>query len=178
MQSVTVENKVVLITGAFGLLGKTIAKGMLEQGAKVVLADINNKLSAEVNRELAGFDSSNYLIIELDITNENSCRNTIDAAVNKFGKLDVLINNAAIDAKFDDKHIDSSNRTRFELYPMELFKRSVEVNINGTVLMTQVACMQMLKQGFGNIINVASTYSLVAPNQSLYDFGDGNIKFN
>ncbi len=177
MHSVTIENKVIMITGAFGLLGKTISKAMLDQNAKVIIADINSNSENEVKNLLKETDESNYLIVHLDITKEKSCIDAIDAAINKFGKIDVLINNAAIDAKFDKENIGSVNQSRFELYPMDLFKRSVDVNINGTVLMTQVMCRQMLKQGFGNIINVASTYSLVSPNQSLYDFGDGNINY-
>jgi NAD(P)-dependent dehydrogenase (short-subunit alcohol dehydrogenase family) len=89
----------------------------------------------------------------------------------------VLINNAAIDAKFDKAGEGQINNSRFEYYPLDALRRSVEVNLVGTVLITQVVCRQMLIQGHGNIINVASTYSLVAPNQSLYDYGSGISQF-
>jgi NAD(P)-dependent dehydrogenase (short-subunit alcohol dehydrogenase family) len=97
----------------------------------------------------------------------------VEATVKQFGKLDVLINNAAIDAKFDKSGMGNINPSRFENYPIYLLRKSVEVNLTGTVIMTQAACRQMLVQGSGNIINVASTYSLFAPNQQLYDFGHG-----
>jgi NAD(P)-dependent dehydrogenase (short-subunit alcohol dehydrogenase family) len=113
----------------------------------------------------------------LDIANPESTEKLIRHAVDKFGRVDVLINNAAIDAKFDKQSEGNVNPSRFENYPIELLRKSVDVNLTGTVIMTQAACRQMLKQGHGNIINVASTYSLVAPNQNLYDFGEGVKNF-
>lgn len=177
MHNITIENKVIFITGAFGLIGKTISINFLHQGAKVILADLNYSQIENISEELKIFDEQNYLVVHLDITEEKSCEKAVKESVTKFGKIDVLINNAAIDAKFDKNSISEINNTKFENYPLELFKRSVEVNITGTVLVTQVMCRQMLKQSFGNIINVASTYSLVSPNQNLYDFGDGKIQF-
>jgi NAD(P)-dependent dehydrogenase (short-subunit alcohol dehydrogenase family) len=109
----------------------------------------------------------------LDITSEENCRVAVETAISKFSKIDVLINNAAIDAKFDKEGTSKVDKSRFEYYPLDSLRRSVEVNLVGTVIITQVVCRQMLKQGFGNIINVASTYSVVSPNQSLYDFGEG-----
>lgn len=175
--SVQVNNKVILITGAFGLIGKTISIGFLRQGAKVILADIQIAASEEIKKELEEFNPSNYLITELNITSAASCQHTIDAAVNTFGRIDVLINNAAIDAKFDRANEGTINHSRFENYPISLLERSIQVNITGTVQMTQLVCRQMLHQGGGNIIQVASTYSLVSPNQSLYDFGNGQIQY-
>lgn len=176
--SLSIAHKVILVTGAYGLIGQTIAKAFLQQGAQVVLADRNNSLRANLQTDLsADFPEDQFLFQTLDITNEASCEEVIQATVQNFGRLDVLINNAAIDAKFDKDHTASINPSRFEHYPAELLRQSVEVNLTGTVLMTQHACRQMLTQGHGNIINVASTYSLVAPNQSLYDFGEGIKQF-
>ena len=89
----------------------------------------------------------------------------------------MLVNNAALDAKFDQESTGKVNSSRFENYPVALLRKSIEVNITGTLQMTQAVCRQMLEQKHGNIINVASTYSLVAPNQSLYDFGTGIQQF-
>ncbi|MFN0276209.1 MAG: SDR family oxidoreductase [Chitinophagales bacterium] len=176
--AVTIENKVVLITGAFGLIGKTISLAFLQQGAKVILADVDVRKKSKVESELKTFASSkDFLICITDITNPLACKRCIEAAVKKFKKIDVLINNAALDAKFDKQNISKINHTRFENFPIKDFERSMKVNVTGLMIMTQAACRQMLKQGYGNIINVASTYSLVAPNQNLYDFADGDIKF-
>jgi len=173
-----VENKVIFITGAFGLIGREISSSFLKQGAKVVLADLNISLFGEITELLSGFsDLNSFLLVALDITDENSINDAIKATIDKFGSLDVLINNAAIDAKFDKANTAKVNQSRFENYPAGLLEKSVNVNLTGTVLMTQHACRQMLKQGYGNIINVASTYSIVSPNQNLYDFGGGVENF-
>lgn len=171
---VSVEGLVVFITGAFGLIGKQISKAFLQGGAKVVLADVAASAILSIEKEFnAEFSGDDFLVLELDITKEESTNHAVAATVARFGQLDVLINNAAIDAKFDKEGMGKVNQSRFENYPLDLLRRSVEVNLTGTVIMTQAACRQMLKQGSGNIINVASTYSVVAPNQNLYDFGQG-----
>ncbi|GHB83383.1 SDR family oxidoreductase [Persicitalea jodogahamensis] len=176
--SLSVADKVILLTGAYGLIGLTLAQAFLQQGALVVLADRDERKQAGIRAELATEYSDNqFLLRNLDITQEESCEEAIRSTVQKFGRLDVLINSAAIDAKFDKSHAAEINPSRFEHYPAELLRQSVDVNLTGTVLMTQAACRQMLTQGGGNIINVASTYSLVAPNQGLYDFGDGVKQF-
>lgn len=178
MNAVTIKDKVIFVTGAFGLIGKEICKSFLAQDAKVVLADINVAMQQAIYEEFSTlFEVENFLVLQLDITNETSCEEAVMATVARFGRLDVLINNAAIDAKFDKEGTSKINQSRFENYPIDLLRRSVDVNLTGTVIMTQYACRQMLLQGHGNIINVASTYSVVAPNQSLYDFGEGIKNF-
>ena len=178
MNPFDIKDKVIFVTGAFGLIGQEICKSFLNQDAKVILADINSKVMGELSHEFSKtFSEENFLYLPLDITNEESCEQAVTECVNKFGRLDVLINNAAIDAKFDKEGTSKVNQSRFENYPIDLLRKSVEVNLTGTVIMTQHACRQMLKQGFGNIINVASTYSVVAPNQNLYDFGEGIKNF-
>lgn len=176
---VSVEGKTILVTGGTGLIGREIVACFLEQGAKVVVGDVNSPALDSFGAELQSkFPRSRYEMVYCDITNEEEAQEIVRIAVQKFDRLDVLINNAAIDAKFDKEGTASVDASRFENYPIDLLRKSVEVNLTGTVIMTQAACRQMLKQGHGNIINVASTYSMVAPNQSLYDFGDGEpIKY-
>ncbi len=176
--SLSVAARVILLTGSYGLIGKTLAHAFLQQGACVVLADRDEAKKEAIRAEMAAqYPEDRFLCYELDITQEQSCEQVVAATVEKFGRLDVLVNNAGIDAKFDKEGTGTINPSRFEHYPADLLRQSVEVNLTGTVLMTQYACRQMLTQGSGNIINVASTYSQVAPNQSLYDFGEGVKQF-
>lgn len=176
--SLSVAGKVILITGAYGLIGQTIAISLLRQGAYVVLADMNTRKQKELENIVSALcPQQQFLFQNLDICSQLSCQDTIQATVQKFGQLDVLINNAAIDAKFDTAQAGTAHNTRFEHYPIELLRNSVNVNLIGTIQITQYACRQMLQQNAGNIINVASTYSLVAPNQNLYDFGNGQQQF-
>jgi NAD(P)-dependent dehydrogenase (short-subunit alcohol dehydrogenase family) len=172
--AISVENKVILLTGAFGLIGREVSQSLLKHGAKVILSDVNQKVLPSVHEQLLlSFPKEQFLVTKLDITDEQSIAECIEQITVKFGRIDVLINNAAIDAKFDRHNQSAVNASRFENYPIELLQKSIEVNLTGTVRITQAVCRQMLKQGSGNIINVASTYSLVAPNQQLYDYGAG-----
>jgi NAD(P)-dependent dehydrogenase (short-subunit alcohol dehydrogenase family) len=176
---IDLSDKTIFITGALGQIGKEISNSFLLQGAKVILTDISIDHSEDfklflLNQEI---NIESFDIMQLDITNEQNCIDVVNKVIDKHGKIDVLINNAAIDAKFDKSGTSKINNSRFENYPIESLINSVDVNLIGTVLITQVICRQMLKQKFGNIINVASTYSLVSPNQNLYDFGDGQINY-
>ncbi|WP_254413199.1 SDR family oxidoreductase [Dyadobacter diqingensis] len=176
--SLSIAGKVILITGAYGLIGQTVSISFLDQGAYIILADIDTNKRPEVENVVsARFPEKQFLFQTLDITSEISCANTVNAAVQKFGRLDVLINNAAIDAKFDAEQSAGKHNARFENYPIASLRNSVDVNLIGTIQITQQVCRQMLRQNAGNIINVASTYSLVAPNQTLYNFGDGQQQF-
>ena len=167
------SNKIILVTGAFGLIGLPLSVDLIKRGHKVVLGDIDNVKRPQVDSYLNNLDlpSDAYLTVILDITSETSIQSALRQTIEKYGDLHVLINNAAIDAKFDPTgkaHLESAS---FENYPIDVIKKSLEVNTLGTVLVTQLFCRYALERGFGNIVNVASTYSLLAPNQELYDWG-------
>jgi NAD(P)-dependent dehydrogenase (short-subunit alcohol dehydrogenase family) len=166
------KDKTILVTGAFGLIGQEVCRHFMQEGAKVAWTDVY--LDQETVAWLrSNYDEAAFLVAEMDITNEAQVTEVVTKITAHFGSIDVLVNNAAIDAKFDKTGIKNVNQSRFEHYPLDTLRRSIEVNLTGTIIVTQVVCRQMLQQGHGNIINVASTYSVVAPNQSLYDFGEG-----
>ena len=172
MNEFSLENKVSLITGANGLIGREISDAFASSSSNLIILD---------NTESLGFDNfaekldTKYSIkvksFHANISNENEINNAIEEAITYFGKIDVLVNLAAIDAKFDE-NINELPKTAFEDFPIDLWEKSLEVNVTGTFLITQRVAKQMLKQKNGNIINVASTYSLVAPNQNLYKFSE------
>ena len=171
------SKKVVFITGAFGLIGYSLSKYFLRNNYCVILSDIDSSKISSVKADLTNnekFDNDSFLVLELDITNKDSVEDSLKLTIKKFKKVDILINNAAIDAKFDKTGFENIDNNSFENYPIDLLEKSIRVNTIGTVLVTQIFCKQMLLQGFGNIINVASTYALISPNQNLYDFNDGN----
>lgn len=174
----SVKDKVILVSGAFGLIGKEICRSYLRHQAKVVVAGHNPGHVSEIQAELAAeFSPERFLVCALDVTDSDSVVSCFAMSLSRFGKIDVLVNNAAIDAKFDKAHKHQIVSNRFEDYPLDLLRQSVEVNLIGAVRMAQAACRQMLKQGHGNIINVASSYSLVSPNQQLYDYGNDEVMF-
>jgi len=176
MDTFSIKDKVVLVTGAFGLIGREVSRRFLENGSRVILAGHKVNEVDCVQKELSTeFSPDHFLVCSLEITDCDDIEKCFEIGEQKFGSIDVLINNAAIDAKFDTENIGEIDSSSFEIYPAELLKRSIDVNMVGTIQMTQAACRRMLVQKEGNIINVASSYSLVAPNQNLYDFGSKRV---
>ena len=106
--------------------------------------------------------NKDVISIKCDISEKKEIEKMANDVIEKFEVIDVLINLAAIDAKFDKNPNEIDNLT-FEDFPLDKWKTSIDVNVTGTFIVTQAVIKQMLKAGKGNIINVASTYSLVAP---------------
>ena len=162
------NGKSIFITGALGLIGKEICDACASYGANVIIGDIvkENKINSFGDKIKTKYGVE-VLPVQIDISNLDSIENGISEIKRNGLNIDVYIHLAAIDAKFDDKK-DIISKTSFEDYPIELWKKSVNVNINGTFYILQQVIKEMIKNGSGNIITVASTYSLVAPDQSLY----------
>ena len=160
--------RVAVITGGAGLLGKEFCKTMAEAGAAVVVADLNQEVADEVARELtdAGYTAAGF---GLDVTRIESARELSSVTVSKFGRLDILVNSAALDPKFDpDAAAKGIAPGAFEDYPLEQWNAALNVNLTGMFLVTQACVKPMLEQGKGSIINICSTYGLNGPDQRLY----------
>jgi len=156
------ENKVAVITGAAGLLGQVFVKSLLSAGAEVVAVDINlDKLKVEDK-----FLSKLHLHI-VDITDEKFVDRFINNITEKIDKIDILINSAAIDPKFD-KESNKDGFTTFVQYPLEQWNQSIDVNLTGIFIITRAVCRVMEKRGQGSIINLGSNYGLVGPDQRIY----------
>jgi NAD(P)-dependent dehydrogenase (short-subunit alcohol dehydrogenase family) len=165
------DGKVILITGGAGLIGTEICDAYTAYGAKIVLCDVlsQDKLEAQAATLQAKYPRAEVLPVQTDITSDAAVTALFEAIGNHYGRVDVLVNLAAIDAKFDDR-ADEINPSRFENYPLALWERSVAVNCTGLIRVTQAALRLMLLCKSGSIINITSTYALVAPNQGLYRF--------
>lgn len=162
--------KVILVTGAAGLIGREVCDAYAAYGANLVLTDLGGEAVSALTAALTGKCGNERVIgIPADVTKADDVEALFAATQGAFGRLDVLVNLAAIDAKFDAA-VSAVDPTRFENFPIELWEKSVAVNATGLVRVTQAAARLMLAQNSGNIINVASTYSLVAPNQGLYRY--------
>lgn len=162
------SEKNILVTGACGLIGKEICDAFASAGANVIISDIieENKLKEYADKLSSKYGTKNIGLF-LDITDLKSIHSGITNILEKFSSIDVLVNNAAIDAKFDESIVDI-NPTRFENYPMEELEKSLSVNISGTIKITKEVIKNMISSKNGNIINVTSTYAIVAPDQRLY----------
>lgn len=148
------RKKIVLITGANGLLGKSFAKAFSEKGYTVVISDII-KLKKEKE-----FD-----FIKLDVTKEEDWVACLKYIISKYGYLDVLVNNAG--TTNNTGKIDFS--LDFTSTSLEQWNNILNVNLNGVFLGCKHSCNLMKKQGQGVIINISSMYGVVSPNHSIYD---------
>ncbi len=168
----SLKNKVAVVTGALGLLGKQHCYALSEAGAVVIACDLNEKDSENFAFSLEGENMG----AGVDITSVDSIKKIKDKILDKFKKIDVLVNNAAINDMFENPAA-AAELSKFENYPLELWNKSLEVNVTGTFLCSQIIGAQMADQGNGSIINIASTYGIVAPDQSIYKKEDGTQSF-
>jgi 2-deoxy-D-gluconate 3-dehydrogenase len=160
------HGRVAVITGGAGLLGREFSRTLAEAGAIVAIAEQNSAAAAEVVASLA-LTGAAAEAIETDVTRRESVTAMTDRVLQKFGRLDILINCAAIDPKFGASRF-GANAGRFEDYPTEAWRDSLEVNLTGAFLACQAVAPPMLAQGSGVIVNLCSTYGLVGPDQRIY----------
>lgn len=168
----SLKNKVVIVTGALGLLGKNHCEALSDAGANVVVADLDERKCQQFANELSTSSIGCYL----DVTNKESINRCLELILRKFNKIDVLINNAAINDMVE-KPKNILGDSKFENYSLKNWNKSIEVNLTGTFLCSQIFGSSMLRFNRGNIINTASTYGIVAPNQNLYKTKNGEQIF-
>ena len=167
LEKFSLKGKVAMVTGGAGLLGKEFCLTLAQAGAVVYAADLNAEAVNAVAAELAqkGYEAYG---IRLDVTDPTSAAAVVDEIVARSKRLDVLVNSAALDPKFDPQHASSSSNA-FEDYPLKSWQDAVNVNLTGPFLVSQAVARQMVKQKKGSIINICSTYGLGGPDQRIYD---------
>ncbi len=163
------KDRVAVVTGAAGLLGFEFCMTLAEAGAAVVAADLNMDLATKTASHLTecGYPSFAF---PLDVTRIESTRELAAETTKRFGRLDILVNSAALDPKFDpDAASKGIAPGAFEDYPLEQWNAALNVNLTGMFLTTQACVKQMIAQGKkGSIINICSTYGLNGPDQRIY----------
>jgi 2-deoxy-D-gluconate 3-dehydrogenase len=161
--------KVAVVTGGPGLLGKEFCRTLTEAGASVTVVDINASAAQAVADELKS-QGCQSIAVPTDITQPEAVQNMVEATLQAFGRLDILVNSAALDPKFDpDAFSKGITPGKFEEYPLEQWNQALNVNLTGMFLVTQACVKPMLAQGKkGSIINICSTYGLNGPDQRIY----------
>ncbi|HVZ39162.1 MAG TPA: SDR family oxidoreductase [Candidatus Kapabacteria bacterium] len=176
----SLAGKVAIVTGGVGLIGRRHCEALLGAGASVIVTDLNEaecQTFAEELRSKLGDDQAERAIgIGADITDPHAVGHLLEQTLAIHGRVDVLVNNAAINDMVESP-ASGADLSRFENYPLEMFRRSLDVNVTGTFLCSQIVGSEMARCGSGSIINVASTYGVVAPDQSLYRRADGTQTF-
>jgi len=152
------ENKVVVITGGAGLIGHSFVEAIVENNGTAIIADIDEKLGSEIENK---YNNTRVEFVKLDITSKDSLNDSIDFLHKKFGKIDAVVNNAYPRNK-------NFGRSFFDV-EYEDFCENINLNIGGYFLTSQQFAKYFQKQGYGNIINIASIYGVVAPRFEIYN---------
>lgn len=143
-----IDNKIIVVTGGNGLLGKKMVSSLRLAGATVIAADIN-------------IDLNDNLQVKMDITNEMLVEKAIAEIVKRYGRIDGWINNAY--PRTPDWGL------KFELIPFSSWQKNVDMHLNGYFLCCQKVLEIMKLQRFGSLINMSSIYGIVGPDFSIYD---------
>jgi NAD(P)-dependent dehydrogenase (short-subunit alcohol dehydrogenase family) len=168
-----VSNRTIIVTGGAGLLGRQYARALTGARASVVVADVNEGCVAELAASLA--DQPGQAIgVGVDVTDEASVARLIRTTLETFGGIDGLVNNAALNPAVARDRTAAFDYS-FERYPLELWNRTLAVNLTGMFLCTRAVAPAMLAQRHGVIVNVSSTYGLVGPDQRLYESGEPGV---
>lgn len=162
-QAFDLTGRAAVVTGGAGLLGRQFCGTLAEAGASVLVADVNESAAKDVAKQIGkaaqGFGC--------DVGDPQSVKKMNDTAIKAFGRLDILVNSAALDPKFDAAG-EGKHSSAFENYPLQAWEAALRVNLTGAFLCSQGAVGQMLRQGSGVIINICSTYGLGGPDQRIY----------
>jgi|TARA_B110000444_G_scaffold258580_1_gene299864 3-oxoacyl-[acyl-carrier protein] reductase len=156
----SLNNRVVIITGAGQAIGRGYAHYFSAQGAIPIIADIDGDNAEKVKREIED-KQGKALAVHVDVADEDSTISMVDAAMSAFGRVDILINNAAIFSQI--------TMAPFWELPVDEWKRAVDVNVNGAFLCSRAAVKPMIDAKWGRIINVSSgTMMMGRPNYLHY----------
>jgi NAD(P)-dependent dehydrogenase (short-subunit alcohol dehydrogenase family) len=161
------SGRVAIVTGGAGLLGYQHGAILAAAGAHVVLLDLalaNPKLRAE---QLAAEHGPDCIGLVVDITSEASLLEARDVILAKFGRVDILINNAANNPKVEDQK-PGKPWSRLENFPLETWNTDIAVGLTGAFLCSRIFGQEMVKRNSGVILNVASDLGVIAPDQRLY----------
>lgn len=159
------SDRVIVVTGGLGQLGRCYAEGLIHAGARVVLLDLHAEEEVRADSIHARTDS--LLYVRADVTSKGSLKEALVRVEEVFGPPFGLINNAALDSP---PGAPAEENGPFEEYPESSWDRVMEVNAKGVFLSSQVFGQAMVRQGRGSIVNICSTYGLVSPDQRIYEY--------
>jgi NAD(P)-dependent dehydrogenase (short-subunit alcohol dehydrogenase family) len=168
MELFSLKDKVIIVTGAVGLLGYEYCKAIIQAKGIPVLIDIDeisikNKIS-ELNKVFPNSECKGFVV---DITNEEQINKNCSVIIAKYGKIDGLINNAANNPKIEDN--DKINFSRLENFDLDVWHNDLNIGLLGSFLCIKYYGFAISKNPKGgSIINVSSDLGIIAPNQNLY----------
>ena len=165
----SLDGKVIIITGGAGFLGMQYALGLSEAGAKVVIWDKCNFWGPnDCYLCFAKIELRNHSAIKVDVTDEQKVQEAVNRALDKFKRIDVLINNAAMNPAVGSEE-SKKQFVPYDEYPIDVFRREINVNLVGPMICMKAVIPTMKKQGSGVIVNVASEVSNIAHDHRVYN---------
>ncbi|MCI0855010.1 MAG: SDR family NAD(P)-dependent oxidoreductase, partial [Chloroflexi bacterium] len=131
-----IADRVAIVTGGAGLLGRSHALTLASAGAAVVIADVREQAAEETAADVRGATGRECLPLEVDVSDAGSVETMVKQVLERYGRIDILVNNAALDPKFDREHA-GRHSTSFEEFPLEAWQQAMDVNITGMFLCAQ-----------------------------------------
>ena len=165
----SLANKVVVVTGGAGLLGQVFCQALADVGAHVAIVDLDLASAETAAKSINKSDTQKVVAFGSDITSPESVTQMVANVIKQFGRIDVLVNNAASKGSNLDTFFEP-----FESYSLQTWREVMSVNIDGLFLVAQAVGNQMKKQGGGSIIQTSSIYGVVAPDQRIYKGSEYN----
>src|SRR5712692_9916121 len=159
------KDRVAIVTGAGGGIGRAIARGLAREKASVVVNDVSSTAAEETARQIADAGGS-AIAVAADVADLTTHERLVSAAVDKFGRLNILVNNAGI--QFREPFLEATSRA---------WDRTFDVNLKGPFFLAQKAAQAMIRSGGGKILNIASIHDTVPlRDRSIYSITKGGMK--
>lgn len=166
-QHFDLKGKVIVITGAAGLLGRMHAKAVCEYGGTPILLDLASDKVEHFSNDLNKTYGTDAMGLKVDITDEVEIEASVDQIITKYRKIDALINNAANNPKVEST--SGRNFSRLENFPIGLWEQDISVGLTGAFICAKYFGSQIAQNPNGGcIINIASDLGIIAPDQRLY----------
>ncbi len=160
--------RVAIITGGAGLLGMKHAEAIAEAGGCPVIADLDGERATSAAKALCARYGVDSLGVRVDVTDRASIEQLLQAVLTHFGRVDILINNAANNPKVEKTAGTEMEWSRFENFSLPAWDRDLQVGLTGAFLCCQVIGLAMAQRGGGVILNIASDLGVIAPDQRIY----------
>jgi NAD(P)-dependent dehydrogenase (short-subunit alcohol dehydrogenase family) len=160
--------QIAVITGGAGLLGVRHAEAIAEMGGVPVLLDVNEERACASAADIARRFGVGAAGLRADITDPESVADAVREVRVRFGRIDILINNAANNPKMESSGANQPHWTRLETFPIEIWDQDVAVGLKGAFLCSQAFGGEMASRGRGVILSVASDLGIIAPDQRIY----------
>ena len=161
----SLNSKIFVITGGLGQLGQVFVETVIKHGGKAIIFDIFDEDYYKQEFDNSSLKNSAYF--KVDITKKSDIEDAVEKCLNKFGRIDVLINNAGLDSPPDAPEEEVGP---FETYPESSFDKVMNVNVKGTLFCSQIIGGVMRKQKKGVILNISSIYGMLSPRQDIYKY--------